>query len=219
MKARVASLSPRALIALAVGGVLVYTLAVWFVVVGPKRSEASSLGADIAAAEIRLAEAQAATNRPQSAGAPVSDVFRLAKAMPSSSDQPGLVLELDRLARASRVTLGSVTPQEPVVGVGGTTLIPVAVTVGGSYREISRFLQRTRELVMVRRGKLRATGRLFTVQSVELSESNADHFPLLDATITLNAYVYDGPIVPPSVPDTPADESPTSGTSAAGGTP
>ncbi len=219
MKSRVASLSPRALIALAVGGVLVYTLVVWFLVVGPKRSETSNLGAEVAAAEIRLAEAQAAANRPQNTDAPVSDVFRLAKAMPSSSDQPGLVLELDQLARVSRVTLGSVTPQEPVIGVGGATMIPVAVTVGGSYREISRFLRRTRELVMVRHGKLRATGRLFTVQSVELSESNVDGFPMLDATVTLNAYVYDGPIVPPSVPETPADESPTSGTSAAGRTP
>lgn len=217
MKARLDALSPRALIALAAGAVLVYSLAVWFLVLAPKRSEATSLGAEVAAAEIRLAQAQATANRPQRDGAPVSDVFRLAKAMPSSTDQPGLVLELDRLARSSGVTLGSITPQDPVLGVGGATLMPVAVVVEGSYREITRFLASTRKLVTVRRGKIRATGRLFTVQSVELSESNAKGFPLLDGTITLNAYVYDGPIAPPSAPVTPAEE--TSGSTAQGATP
>ena len=218
MKARLEALPFRALVGLAIGGVLVYTLALWFLVVAPKRSEASNLNAEIAAREIQLAQAQAAANRPQQSGAPVADVFRLAKALPSSADQPGLVLELDRLARSTGVTLGSLTPQEPVVGVGGATMIPVTVVVAGSYRQITRFLAGTRRLVVVRRGKLRATGRLFTVQSVELSESNAHRFPLLDGTMTLNAFVYDGPIVPPT-PVTPAPEQSAPGTSAAGATP
>ena len=218
MKARLDALSPRTLMALAAGAVLVYMLVVWFLVVAPKRSDAASLNADVAAAEIRLADAQASANRPQRRGAPVSDVFRLAKAMPSIADQPGLVLELDRLARASGVELGSISPREPVVDAGGATMVPVAVVVGGSYRKITRFLASTRQLVTVRRGKLRATGRLFTVQSVELSESNSEGFPMLDGTITLNAYVYDDPIVPPSAPVTPADDE-SSGSSAAGATP
>ena len=81
-------------------------------------------------------------------GPRVTDVLRLAKAMPSSADQPGLVLELDRLARASGVTLGSITPSDAVVGAGGSpTMIPVVVTADGSYRQITRFLNRTRGLV------------------------------------------------------------------------
>ena len=135
-------------------------------------------------------------------GASIADVFRLAKAMPSSTDQPGLLLELDRLARASGITLGSITPQDQIVGASGATLIPIEVIVGGSYRQITRFLASARQLVTVRRGRLSATGRLFTVQGVELSESSTRGFPLLDGTIKLNAYVYDGPIAPPSAPDT-----------------
>lgn len=217
MKARLEALSPRALIGLGVAAVLLYSLVVWFMVVDPKRSEASSLGADVVAAEIRLAGAKATANRPQRGGVTVADVFRLVKAMPVSTDQPGLVLELDRLARSSGVTLGSITPLEPVIGEGGATMIPVAVVVGGSYREITRFLANARTLVTVRRGKLRATGRLFSVQSLELSESSTRGFPSLDGTITLNSYVYDGPIVPPSVPVTPTEES--SGATAQGATP
>ena len=219
MSGRLASLPPRTLAVLAASAVLVYMFAVWFLLVSPKRSEAARLGDDLAAAELRLVEAEAALNRPRAAGGSVSDVFRLAKAMPQSVDQSSLVLELSRLADTSGVTLRSITPQKPVVGAGGATLIPVAVAVGGSYFEISRFIERTRTLVRVRSGKIFATGRLFTVQNIELVESLTEGFPNLDGTITLNAYVYDGPIEPAKAPNQPDDKlQPTTGTSAVGST-
>lgn len=219
MRARIASLSPRALLGLAAGAVLIYGLAAWFLFVSPKRAEVATARADVADAELRLAEAQAAANRPGDSGVPVSDVFRLAKAMPDSNDQPGLILELSRLARGSGVTLQSITPQAAVGGAGGTTMIPVAVTIGGSYSEISKFLRRTRTLVSVRDGELRTTGRLLTVQTLGLVESVTEGFPMLDATMTLNAYVYDGPILPTDIPDEPDDEElSSSGSTAAGGT-
>jgi Tfp pilus assembly protein PilO len=217
--ARATSLSPRAIAALAAGAVLVYAIVAWFLVVSPKRSEVSSLGSEIAAAEIRLAEAKTAANRPRSAAGPVSDVLRLAKAMPENGDQPGLVLELSRLARSTDVTLGSISTQSALVAPGTPTTIPVVVTVSGSFFKIARFLQRTRTLVTVRRGKLRATGRLLTVQNVELAESATDGFPMLDATITLNAYVYDGPLTPVEAPTQPESELPaTNGRAAIGRT-
>jgi Tfp pilus assembly protein PilO len=221
VRARVAALPTRALIAIALGAVLLYTLALWFLLVAPKRSEAATLSEDVSAAELRLADAQLQQRRPHATGGPrVTDVLRLAKAMPSSADQPGLVLELDRLARASGVTLGSITPSEAVVGAGGATTIPVVVTTEGSYRQITRFLQRTRGLVRVRGGEVRAIGRLFTVQAVELAESNRKGFPFLDATITLSAYVYDGPIVPETPPPGAQDTGSTStGATAARSTP
>ena len=218
MKAQLQALSPRVQIALAAGVVLVYTLVVWFFVVAPKRGEATSLSAAMAAAELNLVQAQATANRPQRGGVTVADVFRLTKAMPASADQPGLVLELDQLARSSGVTLGSITPKEPEVAASGATMIEVSVVVSGSYGQITRFLASTRRLVTVRRGKLRTTGRLLTVQNIELSESNAGGFPLLDGTVTLAAYVYDGPIVPVAPPVVPTtDES--SGATAQGATP
>lgn len=224
MKARVAALPTRTLVLMAVGAVLVYALALWFLLVAPKRAEGTGLQEDVAAAELRLVAEQAKANRPQvaaPAGTGVSDVLRLAKAMPASADQPGLVLELDRLARSTGVKLGSITPREPVVIAGSPTAIPVVVTAEGSYRQVTRFVRRARELVRFSGGNIRATGRLFTVQAVELTESNAKRFPFIDATITLNAYVYDGPIVEEELPPPPTEEDDeTSGaTSAAGATP
>jgi Tfp pilus assembly protein PilO len=222
VKARVGALPTRALIALAAGAVLVYALALWLLVISPKRSEAATLADDVIAAELRLAEVQLAAKRPQAtSGTRVADVLRLAKAMPSSADQPGLVLELDRLGRSTGITIGSITPRDPALGAGGATTIPVVVTAEGSYRQITRFLQRTSRLVTFRRGEVRATGRLFTLQAVELAESNGKGFPLLDATITLNAFVYDGPIVPETPPPTTSEDvdEGSTGTTAAGSTP
>ena len=217
MKARLEALSPRALTIGAVAAVVVYAAVVWLLLVSPKRGDAADARAQVAAAEIRLAEARAALDRPTSAGAPVADVFRLAKAMPGSDAQPGLVLELDRLARATGVKLRVIAPQEPLASVGGPTSIPLSVTVGGSYFQISRFVRRIQALVTVRRGKVRARGRLFAVQSLELGESQTEAFPELDATILLNAFYYDGPIVPFETPDEPTEElEPSSGAAAAG---
>jgi Tfp pilus assembly protein PilO len=220
MRARLESLSGRTITILAVGTVVVYAAAIWFLLVSPKRSEAATARGDLAAAEVRLVEARVAGTRPRSAGAPVADVFRLAKAMPASADQPGLVFELSRLARQSGVTLRSVTPLVPVAEVGGPTVIPLTVTLGGSYRKITNFLSRTRNLVTVRDGKIHARGRLLDVRTVTLIESVTDGFPKLDATVGMFAYVYDGPIVPAELPQLPEEgEEPasTDGTSAAAG--
>jgi hypothetical protein len=150
----------------------------------------------------------------------VSDLFRLAKAMPASSDQASLLLELD-LARRSGVTIASVSMQEPTPLALGSTAVPVAVTVGGTYGRITRFIRQMRGLAGLRGGNPYAKGRLLTVQSVDLIESKANGFPELDAALLLNAHVYDGPIVP-ATPVTPPEDSTddTDATaSAAGATP
>jgi Tfp pilus assembly protein PilO len=221
VKARLTALPMRAQVAIALGAVLVYAALLWFVLVAPKRSEASSVSEDVIAAQLELADARLNARRPsrQKAGTTVSDVLRLAKAMPSSADQAGLVLELDRLARSANVTVGSIVPQDAVVGSGGATTIPVVVTATGSYRQITRFLRHMRALVNVRGGAVRATGRLLTMQSVELVESATRKFPFLDATITLNGFVYDGPIAPPTPPPTATTDESSSGATAARSTP
>jgi Tfp pilus assembly protein PilO len=216
--ARLQSLSTRGLFVVAGVVVLLYAAAVWFLLVAPKRSDAATAKAELAAAELRLAQAQSSGGVRRSSGAPVADVFRLAKAMPSSADQPSLILEISRLAEQTGVTLRSIAPQDPVAVVAGPSLIPVTVNIGGSYGKIARFLARTRTLVAVRNGKINARGRLLAVQSVSLIESATERFPKLDATIELDAYVYDGPIEPVEAPPPLAEDLPTAGTDALGGT-
>jgi Tfp pilus assembly protein PilO len=221
VKARIGELSPRVRVAIAAAAVLVWAFGLWFLLVAPKRAEVSRLQEEVAVAELQLAEARATANRPgKKKLTPITDVVRLSKAMPSSAEQSSLVLELAALARRSRVTLGTIAPETPKVDSAGVTVVPVAVTVTGSYGRISRFLAEARKLVAVSRGELRASGRLFSVQGVELSEAASGKFPQLDATITLHAFTYDGPITPPTPPTpTPTEDTTTSGATAAGGTP
>jgi Tfp pilus assembly protein PilO len=218
VSARLKSLSPRALAVIGGAAVLVYAAALWFLFVSPSRSDAASAKEELASAELRLVEAQSATDRPSGANAPVADVFRLSKAMPVSTDQSGLVLELSKLASRSGVRLQGMTQQPEVAAEGGPSLIPVSVTVDGTYRQITKFLRLTRGLVTVRNGKIHARGRLLAVQSVALSEAAAGKFPRLDATIALSAYVYDEPIVPPEVPEPETEELPTPDSTALGST-
>ncbi len=221
MSLRAVTGSRRALFGVVAAAIALYAVAAWFLFVSPKRAEASHLEADVIAAEEALAAARTTTDRPSSPGTSVSDLFRLAKAMPSSSDQASLLLELDVLARKANVAIASVTLQEPTPLAGGSTAIPVAVTVGGSYRDITRFLRQMRRLVGASGGNPRAVGRLLTVQSVELVESKEHGFPRLDAAILLNAHVYDAPIPPPTpvAPPPGSTDEAAGDTSAAGATP
>ena len=222
MKARFADLPSRAQIAIAIGVVLIYAT-LWFLLVAPKRSEAASVSEDVVAAQLELTTAQLEARRPtrRKRDSSVTDVLRLAKAMPSSADQAGLVLELDRLARSANVTLGSITPSEPVLGSGGTTTIPVVVTATGSYRQITRFLKHTRALCRRERWRSPRNGSALDDADRRARRVECQRIPVNpDATITLNAFVYDGPIIPATpTPTTTTTEDASSGATAAGSTP
>ena len=172
-----------------VAGVLLYTLVGWFVVVGPKRAESARLDEEIAAATSNLVAAQAATAKQEDVQPiAVADIFRLAKAMPSSPDMPGILLELARIAEETGVDFNSITPQS-AVAQGPFLAVPISVTFDGTFYALSDFLFRLRTLVSVRRGELHAGGRLFAVDSVEFAEGEGG-FPILSAGLTLKAFVY-----------------------------
>jgi len=169
--------------------ILIFGAAGYFLVVSPKKAEANRLGEEIAAANVELIAARAAT---QAEGdkqpIAVADIFRLATAMPNSPDMPGILLELSRIAEETGIRFKSITPQTAVV-VGEYQAVPIGVTFDGSFYALSDFLFRLRTLVSVRRGELHAAGRLFSVDSVNFAEGEGG-FPMLGATLKLQAYVY-----------------------------
>ena len=208
-------LSPRALFIAVIGGVLVYALVFWFVLVSPKRAEASALKDEVAALEITVTNARlAATPRPNEDTKPiaVADIFRLAKAMPSAPDMAGILLELDRIAEDTGIEFQSVTPAASAV-VGDYQTVPITLAFNGNFYELSDFLFRLRTLVGVRAGELRAAGRLFSVESISFAESPKG-FPELAATLSVVAYVY-GNDVPASADAPPAATTPAADPNAA----
>jgi Tfp pilus assembly protein PilO len=208
-------LSPPALYAAVIAGVVVYAAVFWFVLVSPKRAEASALKTEIAALQVTVDNARiAATPRPNEDTKPiaVSDIFRLAKAMPSVPDMPGILLELDRIAEETGVEFQSVTPLASAV-VGDYQTVPITLAFDGNFYELSDFLFRLRTLVGVRAGELRAAGRLFSVESISFAESPKG-FPELGATLSVIAYVY-GSDVPSSAGAPPAATTPAADPNAA----
>jgi Pilus assembly protein, PilO len=186
--------------------ILLYAGAGYFLVVSPKKGEAIHLDEAIAAANVKLVAARAAAAAAQNDTQPiaVADIFRLATAMPSSPDMPGILLELSRIAEETGIRFKSISPQS-AVPVGAYQSVPIDVTFDGSFYALSDFLFRLRTLVSVRRGELHAAGRLFSVEAVDFSEAEAG-FPMLAAVLKLQAYVY-GTDASATTAPAPADTS------------
>jgi type IV pilus assembly protein PilO len=197
------SLGPGALIGIIVGTVLVVGLAGWFLLVRPQGAKVKDLKAQTAEVQSKIdayrQQVAAARAVPK---IEVADVYRLAKAMPDRTDMPDVVLELSQLARDTGIRFDSITPQG-VAPIGSYTVLPISVTFQGNFYNVSDFLYRLRSLVSVHAGRLDATGRLFSVDLLTFNESTLK-FPQIQATLTIDAFVYgSGAAVPAPVPTTP----------------
>jgi type IV pilus assembly protein PilO len=182
-------LSQNAQIALIVVGVLVFALAAWFLVVHPQSGKVSSLKKQAQDVQEKIdayhQQVAAARSVPK---IEVADVYRLAKAMPTKTDMPDLVLELSELARDTGISFDSISPQ-PVAAVGSYSVMPIAVTFNGNFYNLADFLYRLRSLVTVHGGRLDATGRLFSVDTLSFNEGE-QKFPQIQATLVIDAFVY-----------------------------
>ena len=172
----------------ALGGTLLLAITVWLLVISPKRSQASDLGARIEAAEQEL-QSRVSHGVPGSpAGVSVNEARALERALPGSARMSSLVRQLDRLARQAGVTLETVTPQAETGGAGYKSL-PLTVVVNGKFFGIRKFLRLLRTAVLVRGGHVHGTGRLFDVQAIDLQQSD-DARPSVRATLTMEAFVF-----------------------------
>lgn len=179
----------RKALALALASV-VAAAAAWFLLIGPKRSEAARLDGQVADANSALVTARAASRAAQQQGADLAPLFLLARAMPDKDDMAGTIVELNRMSRRSGLTLTSITPV-PATEETSSAVVPVQVAFTGRYDGAYTFLRRLREQVRLSKGALDVGGRLYTVQSFEMAEG-PDGLPQLSVTAMLNVHVYRG---------------------------
>jgi Tfp pilus assembly protein PilO len=203
----VKGLPKPAAIAIVVVALLVVTAAGYFVLISPQRSKSAELAKEADAIEaqiqaLRIANAQVRNVEPIR----VADLFRVSKAMPSTDDMPGVLLELNRIAKETGIRFESITPQD-ATDAGGYLRRPIDLVFDGNYYELSDFLYRLRSLVRVRGGQLEATGRLFTVNALNFVESERS-FPRIKATLNISAYVYGTGAAGPAQPPAPASPAP-----------
>ena len=201
----------NALIAAIVGGVLVLGLAAWFLVVHPQGGKLTNLKRQAADVQEKIdvyhQQVVAARSAPK---IEVADVYRLAKAMPSKTDMPDLVLELSQLARDTGIRFDSISPQ-PIAPIGSYSVLPISLTFQGNFYNLADFLYRLRSLVTVHAGRLDATGRLFAVDTLSFNESELK-FPQIQATLVVDAFVYASAPVPVPAATPPAGTTTTSAT-------
>lgn len=191
--------SPRALAIAIVALLVVLTAATWFILVSPKRNQSSSLSSQIKVAKSTLQARQATARH---ASSKVSQSLFIRRALPDTVAIPQVILELNRVASSDHVTLDGVTPSAATAYLGFNA-IPISVVVSGRFFDIEAFLQDLRTQVDVnKQGAISSTGRLFDVQSVNLTI--AQTAPQVSATIALNVFDYSG---------TTPDASTTSGAS------
>jgi Tfp pilus assembly protein PilO len=195
----------------------------WKFVVAPQSKKAASLQEQTAGVQQQIAQnlAAAAAAR-NTASAPsqtirVADLYKLAKAMPSDEDIPDLLIELSRVTKEAGV---DVTTLSPTTSSSSDGTVPVSLNVSGDFYSVTDLLYRLRNLVWVRNGALQATGRLFSIDSVNLTPTTGT---TVTATIRMHAFVYGGgaaaPLPTGALPDTPTTPAPdtsSGGTSAAG---
>jgi type IV pilus assembly protein PilO len=202
--------NPTVLIVLILLGVVVLGAAGYFGLIPPQGNRLKSIQADEKRAQAALDDYNhkvlVARTAPKIR---VADVYRLAKAMPSTTDMPDLVLELSQLARDTGIRFDSISPQA-AVPIGAYTVLPISLTFNGTFYDLADLLYRLRSLVNVHGGRLDATGRLFTVDTLSFGESPLK-FPRIQATLVVDAFVY-GTIGAPAG-GTPAPATTTTGAS------
>ena len=171
-----------------------------FLLVLPQRGKAADLDKQTAGVQIEISKKRAESLRKPEAPIRVAELFKLVKAMPDYADTPGILLQLNQTARDAGIVFDKITPQAPVAAPDSVTF-PIAVEFSGNFYELNDLVYRLRSLVAVRRGRLEASGRMFSIDSIEFGEGPAG-FPNLTAKVTVNAYVY-GTNVPGVVAATP----------------
>jgi len=225
---RLKQLYPGALIGIILGGVLLFGLAGWFLLVHPQSSKLKSLKEQTAEVQAKLDAYQQQVAAARAAPKiEVADIYRLAKAMPDRTDMPDLLLELDQTAQSAGVKLQSIQPSAPAEGASGYSTVHITLSADGNFYTLTDLLYRLRTLVYVRSGSLEANGRIFSIDTVNLSPTSGTQ---MLATITLDTYVYGALLTSggtsltatsttPAATGTTTTSSASSGPTAAGATP
>ena len=176
----------------------------YFVLVSPQKGKSHRATEQIQALQAQLLELHRKPPKPVSPQA--VDLFRLVKAMPDTNDMPGILRDLSRLARSSKVTIQTVTPTAQVPLLLGYGALPLTVALEGKFSNVSTFLARMRSQVRVGEKTMHVTGRLLVPNQVQLTSSK-DGATVI-ATLSLDAFVYGvAPPAPTSTTDTTTTSS------------
>ena len=209
----------KVLAGVVLGGVVLICAAAWILLVSPQHKKATTLDGQIASVTKDIAQRRSDLATPKAdIHVRASDVFRLTRAMPDDADMSGLILVLSRIAAKRGLEFQSLTPS-PIVPQTGFNVQPLNVVVQGRFGDVSGYLGDLRKLVRVKRHQLAATGRLFSIDSVDFEQPDAKKgYPNVKASLVVDAFTFAGGALGAANPST-STPSTTNGTVAAGENP
>ena len=193
---------------------LAVVAAAWLLVLAPEREKASKLGAEVSTAQSQLtaAEGQVSAARGAEAGYPAAytSLVSLGKAVPTGQEVPSLIVQLARASGEKQVEFTSITSGGSAAGSSsgagsssaaasaaasaGFSAMPFTFVFNGSFFDLyDLFQQLNRFTLRTSSGSLRVSGRLLTIQGVQLTPGTSSGAGKpsgqLTGTITATAYV------------------------------
>ena len=182
---------------------------VWLMLVSPERKEASSLSSQITTAHEQLATAETEATTARSAQARYSaayaSVVKLGKAVPPIEEVPALIYQLAHASNQKHVEFNSIATGAGAGGAPAASTSTAAATAGpaeaftqmpftfvfnGSFADLYHlFRQLDQATAHTSSGGLRVSGRLLTLQGMQLQPQSVTTPGELTGTITATAYV------------------------------
>ncbi len=196
---------------------LIAVVAVWLLVIQPKRDQASKLGNQIATAQSQLDQARqqvaAGLAAKSEFAKDYTTIARLGEAVPADDNVPSMIVQLQHAATVTGVDFralqlnpasGSTTapatsasaaqsstatlPPGAAVGPAGFPIEPFTFTFNGNFFHLSSFFNRLEHFVVVTNKGLAVSGRLMSLNAISLGPSQAG-FPSITATISATTYL------------------------------
>jgi Tfp pilus assembly protein PilO len=194
----------------AVAGVAILA-ALWFLAIGPKRSDSSEVRTNVASQQQRLSAAQSQLAGYQSARKQfpgmLAELKTLDKAVPARAAISSLLRQVQRRAKVRDSVLRLVAlkaaaavpaatgavPTAPVspgatVGPDGLSALPFTFEFTGRYFDLRDILKVVRRSVSVRSGDLKVAGRLLTIDGLTFTPTEAGS-DLTKAVVNATAYI------------------------------
>ena len=188
--------------------------AYWFLVLSPKREEATALKAQVASKqqEVSASEATLATYR-QARDAYTSTYARvtsLGKAVPADDDVRSLVVQLEHAATSNKVNFRSISasasgspstaaqsgaattlnpPPGAVATAAGFSTMPFNLTFTGNYAHLTDLFTELERFVAVQNEQIRVKGRLMRVDSITLTPRTNATTNELDAMVSASTFL------------------------------
>ncbi|MCW3066082.1 MAG: hypothetical protein JWN32_3254 [Solirubrobacterales bacterium] len=218
---------------------LVGIAAMWFLLISPKRDDASKQARRVTTAEQRLATASQtlATGQRAQVQAPENRriLVALGTALPDSAGAAALLRELNGTSNHDNVAFRTASlaggassapaagvaqlPPGAALGANGLPTLPLTLTFDGRYLRLTTLLDRLRRFVSLAGTHVVVHGRLLSVESVQLTRDDPAS-PTVSASLAATAYLAPLPGASPTTPGAASTTTPgaTGATSSAGTT-